>query len=218
MKRIVFGLSLLLQSVLILSAAAAHQLKTWNYTSKAQARYSYTYPEVVGKPAISQKLKAAFLPSPGHIQEMDDFLKEMRAENIPDLPEPVSYSEEIEATVTLETPKVISVYYLGLGMLVPSAHPTKIIGARTFDLQSGKELKLKDILKPGALPKVKAEALKALQPILETTDIPEVSQAKDFDFYLTPDKLVLINLFESHAVASVEAEIPRQRLKGLLLY
>ncbi|MEZ0375462.1 MAG: hypothetical protein ACAI44_40615 [Candidatus Sericytochromatia bacterium] len=203
-----------LAAILTLPALAAYEMKTWTHTSASKkATYKYEYPQVAGKPTVNAKLKAAFLPTPAHLKEMDDLIGELNAES-----GPTTYAEEIKGSVTLHNERVISVHYEGLGMLTPSAHPSKIIGGLTLELKTGRTLKLKDVLKAGALPLVKQEALKALKPILETTTIPEVSKAGDFDFYLTKDKLVLINLFDSYAVASVEAEIPRAKLNGSLLY
>lgn len=204
----------LLSALVMLPALAVHQLQTWRHTSPQGATYTYVYPQLPGKPTLNAKLKAAYLPTNAHIKDIDDLLIELAHEDGPTS----SYDEEITGRVTLHNARVISVHYLGLGVLTPSAHPSKIIGALSLDLKTGRVLKLKDIIKPGALPLVKQAAIQALEPTLETGDIPEVSQAKDFDFYLTPKALVLINLFESHAIASVEAEIPRAKLKGKLLY
>jgi hypothetical protein len=193
-------------------------IKTYTYKTDAPKQsYTYTYPQVsnlakdpdVGR-NINRKLEAFGMPTAKFIADNKDFMTKNEPTS--------SYEQETQGTVGMIGRGLISTSYSTYSEAAWAAHPNSDIQTLTLDTTTGKEVQLKDLLKPGAMDKLKALALKQVQETFaKSGDVypgPESAfQDGDPKFYLSKgdkgaDMLVLPSIYDAHALAGVDAELP----------
>ncbi|HMZ58862.1 MAG TPA: hypothetical protein PL048_08805, partial [Leptospiraceae bacterium] len=130
--------------------------------------------------------------------------------------------EEKEGFYTLETDyflkrnsRIVSILYISTGYKKDRPHPNNISKGFSFDAVTGKRISFSDLIQG-------QKALNLLQDLIiseiSAMDIPfsEEIRKKEYDFYITESGVSFINLFQIHALQSVEAEIPFHRLEKIL--
>lgn len=101
-----------------------------------------------------------------------------------------------------------------------NAHPNNVFKVYNFDLVTGKQISFESLFKKDSkflvpLHKNMAEVMLKDKSITEKEEFIALKKNK-YDFYLTPDGLTLINLFDIHAMQSVEAKVPFEKIKKYL--
>lgn len=197
----------LLAALLIAAGGKGYKMVKFEQKSKTgNVVISGEYPQVEGDPkrlaGINQKLKSFVVSRDPNKFEKED--AEFYAGN--------HYTEEVNTEVTLLDNQYISLEVYRLGMLQQAAHPSNEFAGLTLSLASGKEMTLKDFLKPGTeqklYEKIKARSYK-VEPELQLDD------HKTWDFVLIPGGVRFINLVEGHAVAAYTVELTWKDLAEL---
>lgn len=124
------------------------------------------------------------------------------------------YHEERSFEVGRLDEDYLSVHYTGWGKHRGNSSRNRLFAARTIDLRSGRVLSLRDLFLPRLdyLERLKALARPRVAQALET-DPGERFLARDPGFYLTPQKLVLFNLFRDGT--ELEVALPRAELSDI---
>lgn len=197
--------------------------KSFNYKSgDGRFKIAVKYPQISGlkNPVIEKKLNDFFMKK--FLTGYEDlygrkvnFLNKNDIEfcykDFKDSFDPEStYSIEKEYTIGVCQNNILSVLSSGLAILVPSAHPTKLIDTFTINLNNGKVYELKDLFKP------KSDYMKALDEIIKKRKSYIEKNNKSYDFYLTRDELVLINTSTIFAIQGVEERIKFEKIKNIL--
>jgi hypothetical protein len=189
-------------------AAAPHvrSVKTTLRAPSGRAVWTVKVPQIEGTrvdAAVNRQLKALFVPP------MATVVKEA-AETLPKQVQ----STDVDYEVTLATPTLLSLKYEGLSMptekgVIASAHPSKLIHSYTFDLRTGHVVPLSALFRKGTKWKARLDA------IVKARNTPVDPPAR-YGYYLTPKKLVLTELSDIFAVASVEVPITLADLQDIL--
>jgi hypothetical protein len=118
-----------------------------------------------------------------------------------------SYQEEINYQVKVNKNGVLSIYYENSGYLSGAAHPNNVLDSYNLSLKTGKPFEFKNIFRndKNYLKKINYMVKKSLAA--RDIEISLEDSGTDFDFYLTEKQLVIINLFDSHAVQAIEVPI-----------
>lgn len=117
---------------------------------------------------------------------------------------------EVEYTVGVNKHDILSINYSGLGMLTPSAHPSKLLKTFTVNLKNGKIYKFKDLFKE------KSNYMGVIKSILEKRKSYIEIQKEGYDFYLTSDSLVLVNINTAYVSQGVEETIKFKEIKDIV--
>jgi len=101
-----------------------------------------------------------------------------------------------------------------------NAHPNNVLKAYNFDLITGKQITFESLFKKDtkylvALHKYMAQSMLKDKSISEKEEFIALKKNK-YDFYLTSDGITFINLFDMHAMQSVEAKVPFEKIKKYL--
>ncbi|MEQ8225357.1 MAG: DUF4163 domain-containing protein [Candidatus Eremiobacterota bacterium] len=117
---------------------------------------------------------------------------------------------EVEYTVGVNKNNILSVDYSGLEILTPSAHPSKLLRTFTVNLKDGKIYKFKDLFKE------KSNYMGVIKTILEKRKSYIEIQKEGYDFYLTTDSLVLVNINTAYVSQGVEEIIKFKDIKDII--
>lgn len=143
--------------------------------------------------------------------------------------DPADEAEELDMrdteTATLYSLKFInhstlSVYLSNYSETEGAAHPNHSYDAFTFDLKSGYEYAYEDLFKPDS-------DYKNIIPALMTTYLQKQAarnkfefypfdKRESFQFYITKKNLVIINVYNSHAVQHLEAPIRLSDIRQII--
>lgn len=123
-------------------------------------------------------------------------------------------------SVKLKTESILSIHSEFSSFTEGNAHPNNVYKAYNFDLNTGKIISFESLFKRDAkflipLHKYMAESLLKDKSITEKEEFIALKKNK-YDFYLTPEGIILINLFDIHAMQSVEARVPFEKIKKYL--
>jgi hypothetical protein len=115
---------------------------------------------------------------------------------------------QVQYDVKLLNADVFSLTLLTSQMLEGAAHPNNSIDTFTFDLQSGQAIDLAEYFRdtPGYEEILEQAIVAALQR--EEMDIDRELRNPTEKFYLTESGLVLVDLFDVHALKGFEVRIP----------
>lgn len=197
--------------------------KSFNYkSSDGRFKIAVKYPQISGleNPAIEKKLNDFFAKKflTGYedlygrkVNFLDKNDVEFCYKDFKDSFGPEStYSIEKEYNIGVCQNNILSVLSSGLAILVPSAHPAKLIDTFTINLNNGKIYEFKDLFKANS------DYMKALDEIIKKRKSPVEKNGKSYDFYLTRDELVLINTSTIFAIQGVEERIKFEKIKNML--
>lgn len=127
---------------------------------------------------------------------------------------------EIKFEVKLNHNHLLSIYYYAVGYTAGALHPDNEYKAFSFDLRTGNRLLFADLFrKPSnymaVVNKEIFQQLKEMDILSSQEEFAEV-QKPHYDFYLTNQGIVIINLYEVHVLQSVEANLKYEKLKKVL--
>lgn len=126
-----------------------------------------------------------------------------------------SYQEETEFKTKLQKENILSIYYFNSGYVKGAAHPSNVISAYNFNTKTGTLLSLKDIFKTNTNFRNKIKAL--IVKDLNKNNLPVYAADKnEYEFYLTNNSLVIINLFDNHAFQSYETIINYKDIRDMI--
>ena len=117
---------------------------------------------------------------------------------------------EVEYTVGVNKNDILSIDYSGLEILTPSAHPSKLLKTFTVNLKDGKIYKFKDLFKE------KSNYMSVIKSILEKRKSYIEIQKEGYDFYLTSDSPVLVNINTAYVSQGVEEVIKFKDIKDII--
>ncbi|HNB99144.1 MAG TPA: DUF4163 domain-containing protein, partial [Leptospiraceae bacterium] len=123
-------------------------------------------------------------------------------------------------TVKLKTDSILSIHSSFSSYVEGNPYPNNVFKTYNFELNSGKEIAFEDLFKKDSkylipLHKFMAEAMLKEKVISEKDEFIALKKEK-YDFYLTQNAIVFINLFDIHAMQSVEVMIPYDKMKKYL--
>jgi hypothetical protein len=192
-----------------------YEIVTETYTEKTQTlEINIKYPVIknMQDENVQDKMN-------GNIQERIEEYKKMYFEE----EEGYEYLQTIDADfeIRVKSGKMLSITFFISMYAEGAAHPNNIIDAVTFDPETGSELELKDLFKPGAdyrnvLNPILGEKVKNLEFELfdEYKGIEEGQQ-----FYLTDSSLVIFYqtyVYTPHVVGPLYLEVPFNEIKDIL--
>ncbi|OQA19923.1 MAG: hypothetical protein BWY64_00531 [bacterium ADurb.Bin363] len=121
-----------------------------------------------------------------------------------------TYNIEVEYNIGVNKNNILSIHYTGLAMLTPSAHPSKLLKTFTVNLKDGKIYTFKDLFKE------KSNYMSLMEKLIKKHDLYIEKQKESYDFYLTTDELILININTSYAIQGFEGNIKFQEIKDII--
>jgi len=121
-----------------------------------------------------------------------------------------TYSIELEYDTGANKNGIFSVRSAGLAMLTPSAHPTKLVNTFTVNLNTGQIYEFKDLFKENS------DYMTLLEDLIKKYEYYIDKNGEVYDFYLTPEELVLININTPHIIQGFEGNIKFQEIKDIL--
>lgn len=127
---------------------------------------------------------------------------------------------DIKFDVKLNHNHLLSIYYYAVGYLAGAIHPDNEYKAFTFDLRNGNKLLFTDLFrKPSnyttVINREIFQELKDMDILATEEEFLEV-QKSNYDFYLTRNSIVIINLYDIHVLQSVEVNLKYEKIKKVL--
>jgi hypothetical protein len=183
--------------------------------------YTISYPQaqIAGNASLEQwlngYLKAQFVPAEKELADCESSVKDVATT-------PLTQTTTVSYSIKLTTPDLVSLTYTASSYFEGAAHPDNVIEAFTLDLQNRSVVSFNDLLAAHTQKNFNDLLYAAVaQAFADTKQQPYFDKAtflsqytKDsYDFYLTTDSLVVINLFDVHALQGLEASIPLYELK-----
>lgn len=131
-----------------------------------------------------------------------------------------SFFLDVKFDVKLNQNHLVSIYYYAVGYTAGAIHPDNDYKAFTFDLRTGNRLLFSDLFRKPSnymnlVNKEIFQELKEMDIISSQEEFAEV-QKSNYDFYLTPNAIVIINLYDIHVLQSVEASLKYEKIKKIL--
>ena len=104
---------------------------------------------------------------------------------------------------------ILSIYYGGLAILTPSAHPAKLINTLTLNLDSGEVYEFKDLFREDS------DYMSVIDNIVVKYEY-YIAKNDDgsYNFYLTPEDLVFLNINAPYVIQGLEGTVEFQGLEG----
>ena len=123
-------------------------------------------------------------------------------------------------TVKLKTDTFLSIHSDFSSYQEGNAYPNNTFKTYNFDLTTGKQIPFDSLFKKDKkfivpLHKFMTEVMLKDKSISDKEEFIALKK-NQYDYYLTADSLVLINLFDIHALQAVEVKIPYEKIKKYL--
>jgi len=164
---------------------------------------------------LNTYLKTQFVPSDAQLLDCERGVKGFSER-------PMTETTNISYNVKLSTGDLVSLTYAASSYFEGAAHPNNRIEAYTIDLQNRTLVPFEGLLRANSddefdalLYAAVAEAFTSSgsEPYFDQSTFYEQYARDTYDFYLTRDALVVVNLFDIHAIQGLEASIPFFKLK-----
>lgn len=131
-----------------------------------------------------------------------------------------AFSVTGDFTVKLKSDSILSIHSMFSSYAEGNAYPNNVLKSYNFDLTTGKEISFESLFKKDSkylipLHKFMAEAMIKDKTINDKEEFIALKKDK-YEFYLTPNALVLINLFDIHAMQAIEVAVPYAKIKKYL--
>ena len=191
----------LLFSLLTITAHAQDSVKVKAQSYKREALngrcvIESTYPEVVGRPDLTAKIKA-ILPQPVKAEELDTGEK-------------ITITQNFE--VTYNGKGLLSVYGAGISSRSRNgepaeAHPTKLFNGIVLDIKTGKSYSLRELFGQDAHSKLDGPISKAAAKELNQ-DKPEPFENHTYRAYLSKNGVTFYQIYDIHVLSSLEITLP----------
>lgn len=176
------------------------------------------YPELTASKNISKEQKKGFEKVKSSFKkEIAKFLETQTSYCKESTKEKLEYGSKFDWQVTLINEKLISIYFWSSDYTSGTAHPNNYFQGYNYLLEKGDLLNFKKLWISSKPPKELNK--KIVDNLISNTVISEKGEfnpKSKYDFYLTPKSIKFINLFEIHALSSVEVEIPYKELKNFI--
>ena len=126
------------------------------------------------------------------------------------------YKSDTNYHTFLNDKGILSLTYSNEGYLEKSAHPNNLTQGIDISLNKGTPIEFKSLFTENS--KYVDRINEVIKKNLEKQEIefPEDYQKSDYDFFLTNKELVIINIFDFHAMQSVDAQISYASIKDIL--
>jgi hypothetical protein len=180
---------------------------------------SYPQARIAGNAELEEwfnrYLRAQFVPSDAQLLDCERGVKGFSER-------PITETTNISYNVKLATGDLVSLTYTASSYFEGAAHPANRIAAYTIDLANRTIIPFEGLLRANSddefdalLYAAVAEAFTASgsEPYFDQSTFYEQYTRETYDFYLTRDALVVVNLFDIHAIQGLEASIPFFKLK-----
>ncbi len=214
------------------SSTATESMTAPRFVTQAETRsskekyctFTISYPQaqIVGNPGLEQwlnnYLKTQFVPSESQLADCENSIKQA-------VEQPVTQMTTVSYSVKLSTAGLASFTYVASSYFPGAAHPENIIEAFTIDLAARRVVTWNELLQPNTqddfndlLYAAVAEAFTAegQEPYFDQKTFLADYTKDSYDFYITSDSLVIVNLFDVHAIQGIEAKVPLYKLKPLI--
>lgn len=164
---------------------------------------------------LNSYLKAQFVPSDAQLLDCERGVKGFTTKL-------VTETTTVSYNVKLSTGDLVSLTYAASSYFEGAAHPNNRIEAYTIDLENRSIVPFEGLLRANSddefddlLYAAVAEAFSAsgAEPYFDQRTFDAQYTRESYDFYLTRDALVVVNLFDVHAIQGLEASIPFFKLK-----
>ena len=117
-----------------------------------------------------------------------------------------TFSIEVEYIIGVNKNGILSVSSQGLGILTPSAHPTKLLKTFTVDLYNGKVYEFEDLFIEGS------DYMNRLEGLVEYIE----KNGDIYDFYLTEEELFLVNINSPHAIQGISEPVRYEDITDII--
>ena len=125
------------------------------------------------------------------------------------------YKSETTYKITNNNKGILSVYYDNLAYMEKSAHPSNLYQGYSISLSDGKIMDFNSLFNKNTKYLDKINSIIKDQLKVKKITSP-FSNKKNYDFYLTDKELVIINIFESHAIRNFKLPIKYSSIKNIL--
>ncbi len=165
-------------------------------TLNGRCRIESSYPEIVGRPDLTAKIKA-LLPQPVSAQDLEPGVS-------------VFITHDFE--VTYNSKGLLSVFGAGISTRSRNgepaeAHPSKLFNGIVLDIKTGKAYSLREMFGQDVYSKLDAPISKGVAKILGSEDTEPLSE-HSYRAYLSQTGVTFYQIFSGHALSSVEVTIP----------
>jgi len=167
---------------------------------------------------LNTYLKVQFVPSEAQLADCESSVKDITTE-------PIVQTTTVSYNVKLSSGDLVSLMDIESSYFEGAAHPNNNIQAFTIDLANRAVVSYGSLLQPGSAKAVNelvyaavadAFAAEGEDPYFTKADFLADYAKDNYDFYLTGDSLVIVNLFDVHALQGIEAKVPLFKLKPYL--
>lgn len=126
------------------------------------------------------------------------------------------YKSDTNYAVFLNDKGILSLTYSNEGYLEKSAHPNNLTKGINIFLNKGTPIEFKSLFTKNSkyVERINEFIKKSLEK--QKIDFPLDYQKSDYDFFLTDKELVIINIFDFHAMQGVDAQISYASIKDIL--
>lgn len=221
------------------SAVKLEKLKWEKKSPKGYCKYQAEYPQVRGltdakvEANINKYIKSKLLTSDADITQCDTEYTQALA-NV----QAANTKDEVTYQVVLNQGDLLSIEYSGISSSIGSVYGRPAQGI-TVNLKTGKVYSYRDLFKPGSnyvskMNKLIYEKLKALNEkdsdielskeesenisnqFKSDSKLSSKNERNDYSFSLRGDKLVILDIFNTHALRAVQVGVKPCEIKGLV--
>lgn len=135
--------------------------------------------------------------------------------------DPQDFSEtglDVSFDIKLQSDKYLSLIYTESTALMSSLRPTVEYRGYTIDLADGSVLSYMDFFKADAMSRAAMKQYIVAGLPAEVKSNPDTNRdVLDYEFYITKDSVVFLDIFRSHVYRAIEVAVPFSKIQDLLV-